>query len=138
MIIMSKCNVFVISLFTLGLLGCASTKDNMVAKGFPVQYAEGFDDGCHSGYKAAGSLFDEFKKDISRFNSDKKYAQGWSDGFRQCESEQEAIERQTRITIEQQKLIEQRKANERSETYLLEKHALEGVDTSGLESLTPK
>lgn len=32
--IMSKCNVFVISLFTLGLLGCASTKDNMVAKGF--------------------------------------------------------------------------------------------------------
>ncbi|MDW2111436.1 hypothetical protein R7P81_29100, partial [Vibrio sp. 2089] len=75
---------------------------------------------------------------ISRFNSDKKYAQGWSDGFRQCESEQEAIERQTRITIEQQKLIEQRKANERSETYLLEKHALEGVDTSGLESLTPK
>ncbi|ELB2196225.1 hypothetical protein HJ092_14540 [Vibrio parahaemolyticus] len=136
--IMSKCNVFVISLFTLGLLGCASTKDNMVAKGFPVQYAEGFDDGCHSGYKAAGSLFDEFKKDISRFNSDKKYAQGWSDGFRQCESEQEAIERQTRITIEQQKLIEQRKANERSETYFLEKHALEGVDTSGLESLTPK
>ncbi|WP_257970097.1 hypothetical protein [Vibrio parahaemolyticus] len=118
--IMSKCNVFVISLFTLGLLGCASTKDNMVAKGFPVQYAEGFDDGCYSGYKAAGSLFDEFKKDISRFNSDKKYAQGWSDGFRQCESEQEAIERQTRITIEQQKLIEQRKANERSETYLLE------------------
>lgn len=69
--IMSKCNVFVISLFTLGLLGCASTKDNMVATGFPVQYAEGFDDGCHSGYKAAGSLFDEFKKDISRFNSDK-------------------------------------------------------------------
>ncbi|CAI2326829.1 hypothetical protein [Vibrio parahaemolyticus] len=136
--IMSKCNVFVVSLFTLGLLGCASTKDNMVAKGFSVQYAEGFDDGCHSGYKAAGSLFDEFKKDISRFNSDKKYAQGWSDGFRQCESEQEAIERQTRITIEQQKLIEQRKANERSETYLLEKHALEGVDTSGLESLTPK
>ncbi|TON53960.1 hypothetical protein CGH57_02730, partial [Vibrio parahaemolyticus] len=49
-----------------------------------------------------------------------------------------AIERQTRITIEQQKLIEQRKANERSETYLLEKHALEGIDTSGLESLTPK
>ncbi|EGR0065328.1 hypothetical protein FR276_07445 [Vibrio parahaemolyticus] len=136
--IMSKCNVFVIYLFTLGLLGCASTKDNMVVKGFPVQYAEGFDDGCHSGYKAAGSLFDEFKKDISRFNSDKKYAQGWSDGFRQCESEQEAIERQTRITIEQQKLIEQRKANERSETYLLEKHALEGVDTSGLESLTSK
>lgn len=99
---------------------------------------EGFDDGCHSGYKAAGSLFDEFKKDISRFNSDKKYAQGWSDGFRQCESEQEAIERQTRIAIEQQKLIEQRKANERSATYLLEKHALEGVDTSGLESLTSK
>lgn len=49
--IMSKCNVFVISLFTLGLLGCASTKDNMVAKGFPVQYAEGFDDGCHSDTK---------------------------------------------------------------------------------------
>ena len=42
---------------------------------------------------------------MNRFNSDTNYAQGWSDAFRQCESEQEAAQRQARIVIEQQKLV---------------------------------
>ena len=64
------------------LAGCATQKEIMLKQGYPLSYAEGFDDGCHSGHKAGGSLFDQFKKDINRFESDLKYAQGWSDGFR--------------------------------------------------------
>lgn len=113
------------------LQGCESTAQQMVEKGYPLAYAEGYDDGCHSGNKAGGSLFDEFKKDINRFNSEQQYGQGWSDGFRQCESEQEALQRQTRISIEQQKLSEERKRNDQDEAYRL----LDGIDTSGLENL---
>ncbi|MFC4699549.1 hypothetical protein ACFO4O_05185 [Glaciecola siphonariae] len=113
---------------------CVSTKDDLISKGYPVAYAEGFDDGCHSGNKAGGSMFDEFRKDINRFNADMQYAQGWSDAFRQCESEQEALQRQTRMAIEQQRLNEQRKENDREEKYRLEREVLRGVDTSGLEN----
>ncbi|NMQ21408.1 hypothetical protein E4P82_20690 [Candidatus Competibacter phosphatis] len=112
--------------------GCATQKETMIKEGYPLSYAEGFDDGCHSGNKAGGSLFDQFKKDTRRFEQDSQYAQGWSDGFRQCESQQEATQRQTRMAIEQQKLTEQRKQNKLQEQYHLEREALKGVDTSNL------
>jgi len=114
------------------LSGCATQKETMIKEGYPLSYAEGFDDGCHSGNKAGGSLFDQFKKDTRRFEQDSQYAQGWSDGFRQCESQQEATQRQTRMAIEQQKLTEQRKQNKLQEQYHLEREALKGVDTSNL------
>ncbi|WP_145991695.1 MULTISPECIES: hypothetical protein [unclassified Shewanella] len=117
------------------LSACVSQHDLMVEKGFPLPYADGFDDGCHSGNKAAGSLFDEFKKDVNRFNSDKQYGQGWSDGFRQCETEQEAAQRQTRIMLEQQRLQEQKKANNISQQHALEKEVMKGVDIDALKSL---
>ena len=117
------------------LSGCVTHKETMIKEGYPLSYAEGFDDGCHSGNKAAGSLFDQFKKDIKRFESDSQYAQGWSDGFRQCESQQEAIQRQTRMAIEQQKLTEQRKQSDFQRQYHLEKQALEGVDTTNFKYL---
>ena len=114
----------------IAISGCASQKEIMIEQGYPLSYADGFDDGCHSGNKAGGSMFDQFKKDVRRFESDTQYSQGWSDGFRQCETEQEALQRQVRIGIEQQKLSEQKKHNDKTEnTYL------KGIDTSGLENL---
>ena len=117
------------------LSGCVSQKETMVNQGYPLAYAEGYDDGCHSGRQAGGSMFDQFKKDVRRFDSDKDYAQGWSDGFRQCETEQEAMQRQMRMAIEQQQLTEQRKQNQLQKQYHLEKEALEGVDTSNFKYL---
>lgn len=52
------------------LSGCATQKETMIKEGYPLSYAEGFDDGCHSGNKAGGSLFDQFKKDTRRFEQD--------------------------------------------------------------------
>jgi hypothetical protein len=114
----------------IAMSGCASQKEIMIEQGYPLSYADGFDDGCHSGKKAGGSMFDQFKKDVRRFESDTQYSQGWSDGFRQCETEQEALQRQVRIGIEQQKLSEQKKHNDK-----IENNYLKGIDTSGLENL---
>ena len=129
---MKKINVLMIAAVSSLLLfsGCIDQKAAMLQQGFPLAYTEGFDDGCHSGRKAGGSLFDQFKKDVERFNSEDQYAQGWSDGFRQCETEQEAIQRNMRIGIEQQKLNEQRKQNK----YEREYH-LQGIDTSNFKYL---
>lgn len=117
------------------LAGCASQQETMIRQGYPQSYAEGFEDGCHSGKKAGGSLFDQFNKDVRRFNIDQQYAQGWSDAFRSCESEQEALQRQMRIGIEQQKLIDRRDRNKAREQYQLEREVLRGVDTSKLRDL---
>lgn len=115
--------------------GCATSTDTMVRQGYPRGYAEGFDDGCHSGHKAGGSLFDQFKKDVRRFESDRDYASGWSDAFRQCESEQEAAARQARMVMEQQELRKLRQQNQLDRNHALEHEALKGVDTSGLKNL---
>jgi hypothetical protein len=87
------------------------------------------------GHKAGGSLFEQFKKDVRRFDSDKQYAQGWSDGFRQCETEQEALQRQIRMSIEQQQLSEARKNNELQEQYHLENQVFKGINTESLKAL---
>ena len=50
------------------LSGCATQQETMLKEGYPLSYVEGFDDGCHSGNKAGGSLFDDFKKDVTRFS----------------------------------------------------------------------
>lgn len=107
----------------------------MLQQGYPLAYVEGFDDGCHSGNKAGGSLFDQFVKDVNRFESEKQYAQGWSDGFRQCETEQEALQREIRMSIERQQLSEARKNNELQEQYHLENQILKDVDTESLKAL---
>jgi hypothetical protein len=117
------------------LTGCVSQRDIMLKQGYPLAYADGFDDGCHSGKKAGGSMFDQFKKDINRFEKHTQYSQGWSDGFRQCESEEEASQRQIRMSIEQQRLMEEKKHNNWVEKRHLETEVLKGVDTSGLENL---
>jgi len=127
--------VIILSVGSLTLIGCVSQKEDMIKQGYPLAYADGFEDGCHSGKKAGGSLFDQFKKDVNRFSAQEKYAQGWSDGFRQCESEQEALDRQTRMYTEQQRLLEEQKQNDRKAQRHLEREVLKGIDTRGLENL---
>lgn len=82
-----------VPLTTLLLSGCQSTREHMLGEGYPLAFVDGFDAGCSSGRKAAGSL-DTFRKDVPRYLQDKLYAGGWEDGFRQCHGQLEAeIER---------------------------------------------
>ena len=115
-------------ILTLG--GCASQKEMMVKEGYPPGYAEGYEDGCGSGNNAAGSVLDAFKKNVSRYERDSTYRQGWDDGFKQCKAKQDAFQRQYRNTVEQQRLEEEKRHNEKIE----EKEILKGIDTSGLEN----
>ena len=80
------------------LSGCATQKETMIKEGYPLAYAEGFDDGCHSGRKAGGNMFEQFKKDVRRFDKDSQYAQGWSDGFRQTRGHSAANTNDDRTT----------------------------------------
>lgn len=135
---MKMIRLFLLLLFICSLVflsGCISQRDSMVQQGYPMSYVDGFDDGCHSGKKAGGLMFEKFKKDVRRFDSDTQYAQGWSDAFRQCETEQEALQRQIRMGMQQQQLIEQQKHNRLEEKSHLETELLKGIDTSGLKNL---
>jgi flagellar biosynthesis/type III secretory pathway protein FliH len=130
-----KIAVVSITCSLLAISACSNTKKDMIKEGYPKAYAEGFDDGCHSGKQAAGSFFDKFKKDVRRFGSDQQYSQGWSDAFRQCESKQEAIERQTRMAMEMQNYRAQQKHNKWAERKHFNENILKGIDLSGLKNL---
>lgn len=66
--------------------GCESTHEHLLAQGYPPAFADGFDAGCVSGRQAAGSMSGDFRKDVPRYLKDAQYAEGWNDGFRQCQA----------------------------------------------------
>ncbi|KTB82475.1 lipoprotein [Pseudomonas syringae] len=70
------------------LAGCQSTRDQMLAEGYPPGFADGYQDGCGSGREAAGASTGLFKKNVPRYLKEKLYAEGWTDGFRQCQAAQ--------------------------------------------------
>jgi hypothetical protein len=75
---------------TLALAACGSVKETLIKQGFPPAYAEGYADGCSSGREAAGGVFDDARKDTTRYGSDPQYTQGWDNAFQRCRSDMEA------------------------------------------------
>ncbi|WP_044872203.1 hypothetical protein [Pseudomonas sp. LFM046] len=75
------------------LAGCETTHDHLIAQGYPPAFADGFAHGCSSGRQAAGAISGEFRKDVPRYLKDANYAEGWSDGFRQCQAQVQSDER---------------------------------------------
>ncbi len=116
-----------LSLFVLTACDFPEPSETMIASqsNTSPSYRQGFDDGCHSGRQAAGSLFDQFRKDQQRFSRDPDYAQGWSDAFRQCESQEEALNRQMRSAAAINAINSSRQNRF--------DRILEGIDYSGLE-----
>lgn len=81
-----KMFVFIFLCFLL-ITSCATSMqavDQTVGSHQPPEYKDGFKDGCDSGYVAAGHPYYRFRKDISRFNGNGLYKQGWNDGFSVC------------------------------------------------------
>ena len=78
----------------------------MQQKGYGLAYSKGYDDGCESGKKAGGGMFNDFRKNVNRYDNDYKYREGWEDGYRQCEDEEKAmmrsIENNRRIEMERE------------------------------------
>lgn len=69
----------------LWVVGCQSTREQMLSEGYPVPFIDGYESGCGSGRQAAGAL-DTFRKDVPRYLQQPAYAEGWDDGFRQCKA----------------------------------------------------
>lgn len=44
------------------LAGCETTHQDLLAKGYPPAFADGFDDGCSSGRQAAGVITGNSRK----------------------------------------------------------------------------
>lgn len=80
-----------VATMALAFTGCASTAENMRAQGYGPNYSQGYGDGCTSGKKAGGSMFDQFKKDVRRYDSNYKYREGWDDGYKECKSEEREL-----------------------------------------------
>jgi hypothetical protein len=79
------------AMLAVGFTGCASTAENMRAQGYGPDYSQGYGDGCDSGKKAGGSMFDQFKKDVRKYDSNHKYREGWEDGYKECKSEEKEL-----------------------------------------------
>ncbi len=71
--------------------GCASTAETMQQKGYGPSYSKGYEDGCESGKRAGGGMFNDFRKNVDRYDRDYKYREGWEDGYRQCKGEEKAL-----------------------------------------------
>lgn len=88
------------TLLTTGLLaGCVTNPNSpemRMTRGQPPEYADGFRNGCDSGYVAAGHPYYRASKDVRRMLDDKLYAMGWNDGFAQCKGSYESIQRTIR------------------------------------------
>lgn len=74
-------------LAAFSLNGCQSAPGPLAGDGYPPEYAEGFRAGCTSGRQAAGALA-QFRKDVPRYMTQPLYAEGWDDGYRQCQAMQ--------------------------------------------------
>ena len=91
---MKKLIVAALAIFLVA--GCATQRlqqERQNLAGYPEPYKDGYVDGCGSGTKAAGNPYYTFKKDVMRFDSDKFYSQGWTDGFNVCKADYESIGR---------------------------------------------
>lgn len=65
-------------------------------EGQPLEYRLGFENGCSSGYVAAGHPYSRWDKDVVRYNSVEQYRQGWDDGMAVCKGDYESIGRAMR------------------------------------------
>ena len=86
-----KFTVLMLIIVVIGFSGCAP-KANEIPNG-PKPYQEGFYDGCSSGYVAAGNPYYQYRKDVTRGNSDQYYKEGWTDGFNTCKGKYDSITR---------------------------------------------
>lgn len=77
------------------LAACQSQRERLLAADYPPAFVDGFEAGCQSGRAAAGPL-GGYTKAVNRYQAEPLYAQGWDDGFRQCEQAQQRDDWQVR------------------------------------------
>jgi hypothetical protein len=88
----SSLHAVALMLGIMALATCTSTEEELIERGYPPAYAEGFEHGCASGKATAGGLFEQAQKDESRYqDSTSEYAKGWDAGYAKCQREMRAM-----------------------------------------------
>lgn len=91
-------------LICLLLVGCATDgktqyqrrTDRIVGADKPIEYKQGFAQGCEAGEGAAGAWYKQYKKDLERFKTDELYKTGWNDGYDYCKARYQQLLRDMR------------------------------------------
>ena len=85
--------IILVALIGIPAAGCAPVASVTARNtaGQPPEYAQGYSDGCGSGYVAAGHPYARTMKDVRRFLDDKLYSMGWTDGFNNCKGSYDSL-----------------------------------------------
>jgi len=90
--IFKKVDLIICSLTLLGLSACAITPERHLGRAYEQQiqagqspsYAEGYSDGCSSGWYLEGNREFPYRRDAMRTQNDSAYVRGWAEGHRVC------------------------------------------------------
>jgi hypothetical protein len=62
--------------------GCSvGNREGLLAAGYSAQYVDGYMDGYSAGCHLIGNPFQQFTRDLSRYEQERQYTKGWNDGF---------------------------------------------------------
>ncbi len=117
------------------LAGCASEGQRLMQEGASAEYAQGYDDGCSSGKKAAGDMFAQFHKNVRAYQTNTDYRQGWNDGHEECKSEWMSSYRQQELGIQQQRAYDEHKWLENQEKRDAAKDAMPNLTKEQIDTL---
>ncbi len=104
-------------------------------EGASPAYAQGYDDGCSSGKKAAGDMFAQFHKNVQEYQHNSDYRQGWNDGHEECRSEGISHMRQQEMTIEEQRAMDEHKRRELLDNQDMAREAMPDLSQEEINNL---
>ncbi len=81
----SVLKMFVIGMVAGAVTGCGPKGEQiMIQNPEGAAYSTGYGDGCASGRYAAGNREITERKDMMRYQTDKRYQKGWDTGYEEC------------------------------------------------------
>ncbi len=118
------------------LTGCGGTAaQRLIQEGASPAYAQGFDDGCSSGKKAAGDIFSQFHKNVSEYQHNSDYHMGWNDGHEECHNEGISSIQQQQLAIEHERAFNEHKRDEQMQYQDMVRNAVPDLNQEEIDTL---
>lgn len=89
---MRPASILALALLLAMLAGCATRSPGLMPDA-PPAYRAAYDDGCASGYVAAGHPWYRYQKNLAAYEAGGQYRAGWDDGFRVCQGRYSSLGR---------------------------------------------
>lgn len=117
------------------LSACGTTDATLQQQGHSQSYITGFHDGRHSGMKEAGNNYENYIKDIKRFESDAEYRNGWLAGEAEGKKLQAQADAVGNAAAGAYSAHQIGNEVDKQDPDKVAKDAVKGVDTDALKSL---